>query len=317
MKSHLLSIAAFAGFGALAAFSCGGDLDLTEPGHNPLIGVDCPAELPQTFEACGTEGVICAFPRSDANQQSDYSECACREAAEDDLRWHCYYTGSHSTSCPEERPTSREECFGSFGLHCSYPERITCSCSEQSGKWSCEGLTRQAHQRPPAAPSAERPINQLTDDERRSWCDWFAAASAGPGFPAAESDRCRRVHDQHRVQGDRRASMCRRRSEPLSRTMCSQPGAVHLPSSHLRAQRLRSHRVRRVLATRAWLRPLPRKDGMQRHDRRRAAARRRGLQHDRRSAVLRARAVTARARATGGLTPSGREAPERRRTISA
>src|SRR5688572_13627871 len=95
MKHRFVTLALASAAGVAAAISCGGDLDLTGPEsgshENPLIGVDCGAARPAELDPCGTEGSICAWRSvNEATLATVYDECACREAAEGDLHWHCY-----------------------------------------------------------------------------------------------------------------------------------------------------------------------------------------------------------------------------------
>jgi hypothetical protein len=194
MRRHPLTIAAFAGFGTLAAFSCGGDLDLTEPNapgnvngasQNPLVGVDCPAASPQPFDACGTEGSVCGWQTEDTANAGRYryTECACNEVSAGNLQWQCYRNVGYIEACAATQPESGDPCFGSFGTECHYPERVQCTCSAETGAWSCENEARVPHQMPPSSPNPNNPIDRLSASERAAWCDWFAMSNAGPGYP--------------------------------------------------------------------------------------------------------------------------------------
>lgn len=193
MKRHSLTTTA-AGFWTLAAFSCGGELDLTGSSpaanasgasQNPLVGLDCPVEPAEHLGACATEGSVCGWwtPDTPNPGRLRYSECSCNEASAGELRWNCYYVASNAPACPESPPGDGQSCHGHFGTECPYPERVVCRCTEETGSWSCNGGARQPFHVPPVPPDPGKAIHQLSPTERAAWCDWFSHAGAGPGYP--------------------------------------------------------------------------------------------------------------------------------------
>ena len=158
--------------------ACGADLDLTSgqgaAGSGGGGQFDCGAEPPEELEACDLEAKVCGWSGPDEGNPglTFYRECACREAGENDLRWHCYQNVGGVGSCPATRPEHGSSCFGSFGSLCHYPERSECRCEAGgSEQWECtEPAPLPEHLLPPVDPRPDVPIVELGEEGRSAWC---------------------------------------------------------------------------------------------------------------------------------------------------
>jgi hypothetical protein len=164
----------------------------SEVSADSLVGVNCGAEPPAELDACDLEGNVCGWSGPDESNPglNTYRECACREAGENDLRWHCYQNAGGIGSCPATRPQQGSSCFGSFGSFCYYAELTECLCEAGgSEQWECRGpAPLPEHLLPPVDPSPDVPIVALGDEGRSAWCRWFVDAASGPGFaPRADA----------------------------------------------------------------------------------------------------------------------------------
>jgi len=149
------------------------------PGNAP----DCPRSEPGEATSCSVaEGQVCSFQQSSGNSVSR-TLCGCWEASSTELMWHCYSRTGSSYECPNAQPADDDGCYGSYGVECEYPERTTCTCSSKTGSWNCVDVSPENLSVPPAGASTDQPINTLSDAQRASFCDWFATASIGPGYP--------------------------------------------------------------------------------------------------------------------------------------
>lgn len=181
---------AFATGTALFIVGCNGMLVVEdEPGTESERWLgnapDCPEHFPDATACSVPEGQICSFSEPDPNNVGYTYQvlCGCFEASSSAREWYCYQGQYTTWECPAVEPLTGEPCFGSYGIECNYPERNVCKCSSSSGLWSCEELGRQNLIDPPPSVPPERPITELSDEERAAWCDWLMTTYNGPGFP--------------------------------------------------------------------------------------------------------------------------------------
>jgi len=157
-----------------------------EPADEPWTGnaADCPT-IPVAGTVCSVaEGQVCTFDvESEVNEgHHERSLCGCFEASSSERRWYCYMGESSPWECPVEEPSNGESCVGHFGTSCNYPERTVCSCSEDTGGWSCVEDGRDNIPAPPTVPVGTA-VNALSDQQRADWCDWYTTVFNGPGYP--------------------------------------------------------------------------------------------------------------------------------------
>ena len=150
---------------------------------------DCPAHFPGATPCDVAEGQICSFAEPDTSNAGYVNQalCGCFEASSSTREWYCYQGQSGPWECPVAEPLTGEPCFGNYGTECNYPERTLCTCTSGSGFWSCEELGRADLVAPPASVPADRPITELSDEERADFCDWLVTTYNGPGFPEPPS----------------------------------------------------------------------------------------------------------------------------------
>lgn len=146
----------------------------------------CPASAPGERELCTiSEGTNCLFNDPDASNPgyTAQSVCGCWAAAGGEQRWSCYVSQSSPYECPAAEPASGSSCSGLFGAECSYPERTLCACSSQPGVWACYHQGRTNIPDTPATLDLDVPVNELTLEERQTFCDWFGTSRLGEGYP--------------------------------------------------------------------------------------------------------------------------------------
>jgi hypothetical protein len=145
----------------------------------------CPATIADDAVCDVPEGHICSIHEPDPLNPGSFNErlCGCWEASFSELRWHCYWSAGVHGECPANEPRTGQECFGLYGTECMYPERTLCTCSAESGAFSCEETVFRHVGPPPSSIPADQPIPALSDEERDDWCDWFVTARVGEGFP--------------------------------------------------------------------------------------------------------------------------------------
>jgi hypothetical protein len=147
---------------------------------------DCPAEAPVHNTACDvSEGQVCAY--SDPGVL--YRECACHAYCSEEgplVQWNCYQgIQANPADCPEQQPSTGDDCFGLKGLACLYPVAKQCKCPSDPGEdsWLCQEITGGE----PVFPSGVDPatiVREMTAADRDAWCSWFADTQLAPGFPA-------------------------------------------------------------------------------------------------------------------------------------
>lgn len=150
----------------------------------------CPAE-PVYTGPCEVEGLVCGYYVQEGSNLDDtgYSECACHMSCTDsgtEMQWECYgNSGGRLDLCPAEQPEEGSSCFGLKGVQCYYPVNVACGCPSDAAdsSWHCE-YTREPAPAHPDVVDEDTVVSELTDEERASWCAWYAPApTVEPGFP--------------------------------------------------------------------------------------------------------------------------------------
>jgi hypothetical protein len=177
----------FTAMAVLATAACDGLLLVDEEPSSTWEGnaVDCPSEVPLGEPSCDlAEGQLCAYNTPDAFNAGYVEQrlCGCWESSAGERRFHCYEGSSAPYECPAAEPANGQSCVGLFGAECSYPERTSCHCAADTGQWTCTEWEHSVDA-PPSSVDPNKPINTLTPSERAEWCDWFASARLGEGFP--------------------------------------------------------------------------------------------------------------------------------------
>lgn len=180
----------FAALAVLATVACDGLLLVDEPEGTLWEGnaEDCPSEVPHGEPSCSiAEGQICAYSTPDPLNSGYFEQrlCGCWEVSPGERRFHCYESLSAPYECPSAEPAPGSSCVGLFGADCLYPERTSCRCAPETGKWDCAETESIPREDPPSSVDPNKPINTLTPSERAEWCDWFATARLGEGYPEA------------------------------------------------------------------------------------------------------------------------------------
>jgi hypothetical protein len=154
---------------------------------------DCPAHAPMYGDACSVaHGETCAyhFDNPDMSGSQRYKACVCAPAVGDGgALWDCY-ADSSGPPCPDTEPHEGSDCFGYFGQTCEYPFKTVCACPDPasgdrgSGTWSCQANPPRVAANDEAAVDSTKPVNQLSSDERMTWCRWYVDLfTGGPGHP--------------------------------------------------------------------------------------------------------------------------------------
>ncbi|MEJ7730212.1 MAG: hypothetical protein WKG00_13465 [Polyangiaceae bacterium] len=184
--NHSISCIACATFMTTLALGCdeslvvdGGGAESTWTGNS----ASCPTAAPDTLDACGVEGDICAY-WDEGETSQHYRECACRESSSATLAFDCYIATT-LYSCPATPPVSGESCWGHVGTTCQSPVLSTCTCDAgDDPKWSCVAEHPGADlPAPPATVDPGNSIDALSAAERSAWCAWYDTAHMPPGHP--------------------------------------------------------------------------------------------------------------------------------------
>ncbi|HOU93962.1 MAG TPA: hypothetical protein PLU22_23085, partial [Polyangiaceae bacterium] len=149
---------------------------------------DCPEDPPVHGDACSVaEGQICAyfFDSLENPGYQTYQACGCWAASGGSKLFHCY-DGTSGPPCPTEEPVAGSDCSGMIGMECHYPERTVCTCALDGAPadWLCEERgVRTFSSATPAGVDPATPLSELSGEERTAWCEWYRAATLGPGYP--------------------------------------------------------------------------------------------------------------------------------------
>jgi len=133
-------------------------------------------------QECETPGSVCGYQVDESGNQN-YTECACVRTVTGSV-WDCYIDIGRNWICPNAAPEDGSDCFGFFKLECTYPVQKTCTCSSESGVWSCIDPPPPMDRNPPESALGERAVKELDAAERAEWCAWYASLTVAPGFPA-------------------------------------------------------------------------------------------------------------------------------------
>jgi len=185
-------------FAALSAIACSGALVVddkpssdqsAENGRWTGNAGDCPVGAPEYGETCSVaSGLTCAYRFADPDNGGleHFKACVCAPSVgSGETLWDCY-ADSSGPPCPDTQPEEGSNCFGYYGReNCQYPFKTFCSCADPAGrepnpgKWSCVANPPPVAANDESAVDRSKPVNQLSDDERMTWCHWYVDVFAG------------------------------------------------------------------------------------------------------------------------------------------
>ena len=153
----------------------------------PTEGQDpsCPAE-PLDRETCSTPEMECEYLGTNRYRSPASVTCTCLANGGPGV-WKCGETNFWNV-CPEELPKAGDSCVDWFGADCTRDE-IRCWCEmtgDDAAEWECG--TQVERRAAMEAIDPRTPVNQLSAEQRDTWCDWYASTGRASGSLHPVSD---------------------------------------------------------------------------------------------------------------------------------
>jgi len=157
----------------------------------PARAADCP-DMPFSVACDWTENAICVW--QDAPPKVGFLAQGCYAAPVGKMTnggvgqtlVNVVDAGVNNDQCPKIAPVPDTSCAMHAGQHCYYPLE-DCACGASEGNWQCHENAN------PTSPPIEvkrlcaplgidetKQLSQLSDEEVRAWCDWYADPSGAP-----------------------------------------------------------------------------------------------------------------------------------------